>query len=105
SSLLPPLAPAPPLLPSPSLFRSWPVVASSLVELARDSWTRRARRFVRSLTIPALAAAALGTAPEASAQSRTFYLDRAQLSGAPRSEEHTSELQSRENLVCRLLLE
>src|SRR5690606_39574917 len=26
-------------------------------------------------------------------------------SSAPRSEEHTSELQSRENLVCRLLLE
>src|SRR5690606_40401152 len=30
---------------------------------------------------------------------RTRHLDR------PRSEEHTSELQSRENLVCRLLLE
>src|SRR5690606_14484268 len=27
------------------------------------------------------------------------------LRGSPRSEEHTSELQSRENLVCRLLLE
>src|SRR5690606_40229734 len=27
------------------------------------------------------------------------------LGQAPRSEEHTSELQSRENLVCRLLLE
>src|SRR5690606_41306558 len=27
------------------------------------------------------------------------------LAGNPRSEEHTSELQSRENLVCRLLLE
>src|SRR5690606_40047110 len=27
------------------------------------------------------------------------------LSGVARSEEHTSELQSRENLVCRLLLE
>src|SRR5690606_41635635 len=27
------------------------------------------------------------------------------LSGTRRSEEHTSELQSRENLVCRLLLE
>src|SRR5690606_41398239 len=27
------------------------------------------------------------------------------LGGAARSEEHTSELQSRENLVCRLLLE
>src|SRR5690606_41354814 len=28
-----------------------------------------------------------------------------QLAAVPRSEEHTSELQSRENLVCRLLLE
>src|SRR5690606_40934721 len=28
-----------------------------------------------------------------------------QTSGLDRSEEHTSELQSRENLVCRLLLE
>src|SRR5690606_40632894 len=27
------------------------------------------------------------------------------MAGRPRSEEHTSELQSRENLVCRLLLE
>src|SRR2546428_3803512 len=27
------------------------------------------------------------------------------ISGAPRSEEHTSELQSRSDLVCRLLLE
>src|SRR5690606_40441589 len=27
------------------------------------------------------------------------------LAGQPRSEEHTSELQSRENIVCRLLLE
>src|SRR5690606_41993644 len=30
---------------------------------------------------------------------------RAPRAGTPRSEEHTSELQSRENLVCRLLLE
>src|SRR5436309_15164181 len=30
---------------------------------------------------------------------------RPDLHGEPRSEEHTSELQSRENLVCRLLLE
>src|SRR5690606_41307549 len=28
-----------------------------------------------------------------------------QITGTTRSEEHTSELQSRENLVCRLLLE
>src|SRR5690606_41670244 len=33
----------------------------------------------------------------------TFEL-RAERSGEGRSEEHTSELQSRENLVCRLLL-
>ena len=29
----------------------------------------------------------------------------AEIKGVSRSEEHTSELQSRENLVCRLLLE
>src|SRR3989449_7723432 len=31
--------------------------------------------------------------------------DQARLKGLPRSEEHTSELQSRLHLVCRLLLE
>src|SRR5690606_40840868 len=31
--------------------------------------------------------------------------ERRDVAGAGRSEEHTSELQSRENLVCRLLLE
>src|SRR5690606_39592395 len=38
----------------------------------------------------------------------TTTADRCSTTGAnrpPRSEEHTSELQSRENLVCRLLLE
>src|SRR5690606_40236623 len=33
------------------------------------------------------------------------YLSTSVLLMTPRSEEHTSELQSRENLVCRLLLE
>src|SRR5690606_41475097 len=33
------------------------------------------------------------------------YPCRGDRNGSPRSEEHTSELQSRENLVCRLLLE
>src|SRR5690606_35677830 len=36
---------------------------------------------------------------------RDFLLFHPQLLGDDRSEEHTSELQSRENLVCRLLLE
>src|SRR5690606_20838726 len=35
----------------------------------------------------------------------TKYADEAEKMMAERSEEHTSELQSRENLVCRLLLE
>src|SRR5690606_41391986 len=34
-----------------------------------------------------------------------LYEARLSLLSPPRSEEHTSELQSRENLVCRLLLE
>src|SRR2546430_9825139 len=33
------------------------------------------------------------------------YNDAQGLTSAPRSEEHTSELQSQSNLVCRLLLE
>src|SRR5690606_41336226 len=37
-------------------------------------------------------------------QGRVIY-QRASREAGPRSEEHTSELQSRENLVCRLLLE
>src|SRR5690606_41508571 len=36
---------------------------------------------------------------------RAIGPNRNQRSGGARSEEHTSELQSRENLVCRLLLE
>src|SRR5437660_12362595 len=42
-----------------------------------------------------------GTVPCASATARPAPTS----SGAPRSEEHTSELQSRGHLVCRLLLE
>src|SRR5690606_39829092 len=38
----------------------------------------------------------------ASTAEKNLYFDQ---SSTPRSEEHTSELQSRENLVCRLLLE
>src|SRR5690606_40430121 len=44
-----------------------------------------------------------------SLRSRSFHCSSERVSSPPigvaRSEEHTSELQSRENLVCRLLLE
>src|SRR5688572_31762711 len=36
---------------------------------------------------------------------RCCAIDRTPPAGRPRSEEHTSELQSQSNLVCRLLLE
>src|SRR5690606_41788819 len=39
------------------------------------------------------------------AADKGHFLDPLRLHPQPRSEEHTSELQSRENLVCRLLLE
>src|SRR3712207_7238186 len=38
-------------------------------------------------------------------RNRGGHVDRASRSQVPRSEEHTSELQSRQYLVCRLLLE
>src|SRR5260221_10550982 len=53
-------------------------------------------RVMQSLFLPAVAIA-FATAPAAPAGLRS--------SGRPRSEEHTSELQSHSDLVCRLLLE
>src|SRR6185312_7266352 len=49
-------------------------------------------------------AAQYGTAAELDTRGQVV-LDAAGALGAPRSEEHTSELQSRSDLVCRLLLE
>src|SRR3954463_1295955 len=46
-----------------------------------------------------------GQAPPAAAQAPPGGLSPAQARLRPRSEEHTSELQSHDNLVCRLLLE
>src|SRR2546422_5366738 len=46
-----------------------------------------------------------GPAQEEALGGQTFCLDQLLVRGADRSEEHTSELQSRLHLVCRLLLE
>src|SRR5437773_12426156 len=43
--------------------------------------------------------------PARSARSRRSTTSRCRTAGRPRSEEHTSELQSHHDLVCRLLLE
>src|SRR2546426_3084260 len=72
------------------------------------------RRPPRSTLFPYTTLFRSHRAPPADARSRTrIPSDREQLAGAPgearrhrvRSEEHTSELQSPCNLVCRLLLE
>src|SRR5436305_6555565 len=47
----------------------------------------------------------LGTSPASLAAAASTNASRMNSSSADRSEEHTSELQSRPHLVCRLLLE
>src|SRR5690606_40365603 len=91
--------PISPLFPYTTLFRSnlparTTIIIGSfvLVESSRCLWVRRAR-----------GGSADGDAlhermDESESRRRTS-------GGQQRSEEHTSELQSRENLVCRLLLE
>src|SRR3712207_7641093 len=79
------------LFPYTTLFRSR---RSDDMEIARA--TKSIRRVVGTVV---LAAGLIGGAAGTSA---TAFLHP---DPEPRSEEHTSELQSRQNLVCRLLLE
>src|SRR2546430_7189896 len=74
------------LFPYTTLFRSWVALP------AADRWT--GPDFGHHADLPVL------TYPGGSV---TVILG--ELDGAVRSEEHTSELQSQSNLVCRLLLE
>src|SRR5690606_40955788 len=102
SSLLPP-PPRSTLFPYTTLFRSWLQVLKDLTHA--DSCALLLLRGTDLVPI-----AVLGLSPDT--LGRRFPLaehPRLQAimgaTGALRSEEHTSELQSRENLVCRLLLE
>src|SRR2546430_10964339 len=70
------------LFPYTTLFRSW----TSSAELRTPSRIRRA-------------------ASDADSQCRVLRSIAWAATGSERSEEHTSELQSQSNLVCRLLLE
>src|SRR5690606_41392553 len=92
------------LFPYTTLFRS--TQGGGAIQMAFDG-----RRWARWLLVVALVGGpALGVAaspalagppvaPDANGQLPPGWVD------TKRSEEHTSELQSRENLVCRLLLE
>src|SRR3712207_6995536 len=81
------------LFPYTTLFRSRSGTRSPAVRRGRNG-TRRCHLFGRPL---GNVTPRRGTAAETS--------KRAAGSGLSRSEEHTSELQSRQYLVCRLLLE
>src|SRR5207302_9535350 len=91
-----PRPPRPTLFPYTTLFRS--------TARRRSAWRRTCRR-QQQTTFGARGAASRWRGRQTG---KTDSFCASEISGArqePRSEEHTSELQSRENLVCRLLLE
>src|SRR3712207_7002448 len=79
------------LFPYTTLFRSKLVEQALLVTDWREHWRRVGRRAIAD------APAAPGVYIFRDSAGRVLYVGR--------SEEHTSELQSRQYLVCRLLLE
>src|SRR5690606_41858095 len=102
---LPPLPPRSPLFPYTTLFRSFDELGRVAVDhrhllrdrvIGRDGDEARAEDRVGPGGIDLDRLAIAEIEPELHALA---------LADPVRSEEHTSELQSRENLVCRLLLE
>src|SRR5690606_41794411 len=89
--------PRPTLFPYTTLFRS----DRGPARPGQDHPGARAGRHPR----PGLPARAVHLRPAALGYRRGVDLRRPGAALRVRSEEHTSELQSRENLVCRLLLE
>src|SRR5690606_41426463 len=96
--------PRPPLSPYPTLFRSPPRRADQRSRHREHPLARGVPAELRRLSHRDQPRSAL---PErGDDEDRRHRLrDDHRLPGQLRSEEHTSELQSRENLVCRLLLE
>src|SRR5690606_41994299 len=97
------MPPPSPLFPYTTLFRSLGKPATAVI-LPRDGGRTPPSR-------PSLAVAGTSArlAHDLQARDRASQRDlgpgEVDVRRPPRSEEHTSELQSRENLVCRLLLE
>src|SRR5690606_41827191 len=99
-----PRPPTPTLFPYTTLFRSPEDPLQGIVEAVDDPLLQRDDRIVGDRDVlRADDRAALRDVAEADARGLLEFLDA--IFGVERSEEHTSELQSRENLVCRLLLE
>src|SRR5207302_9196463 len=95
-----PRTPRPTLFPYTTLFRS-PFAAGILV----GSRGEQLEKFLTNRIEVLRAEAAAYAGKLKSEFTNTVGYDLKRVEKLQRSEEHTSELQSRENLVCRLLLE
>src|SRR3712207_8221337 len=87
--------------PKSTLF---PYTTSSL-SVRRTRVVDEARRSQRRVVVPRVGAAGARREARRHARRRARAARRGRRRTALRSEEHTSELQSRQYLVCRLLLE
>src|SRR2546427_6105866 len=82
--------------------RMFIAIAVCAIGLGRGTLPAEAAPSAEPLRVDALVTEALKQNPEIEAARQRW---RAAQERVPRSEEHTSELQSQSNLVCRLLLE
>src|SRR5690606_41051275 len=103
--LIAPPSPSTTLFPYTTLFRSGQPVESASVMLKPGNWatmTDEKGRYTFT-DVPFGTYILMVTSLEIQPIETRVVLDRAHQRKNIRSEEHTSELQSRENLVCRLL--
>src|SRR5205807_8226847 len=100
---LPVLRPPPTstLFPYTTLFRSTPLMAGGAALVCVLGFSLQ----MRLALTPAASSGVMGAARVSRTIARLFTRSAASRAAADRSEEHTSELQSPCNLVCRLLLE
>src|SRR5690606_41731743 len=94
--------PATPDIYTLSLHDALPISTTDVPGVGERAFYDDAGQIVASGETVFVAITASGVPPEQLADAAKIMLMNA---GETRSEEHTSELQSRENLVCRLLLE
>src|SRR5690606_40410470 len=89
----------------PRHWLSFPTRRSSDLFTALSGWRVCSASSTSWMSFPFVRARMLHCEAAGKSPVRCSLLDRKPVESPPRSEEHTSELQSRENLVCRLLLE